>query len=198
MENKNDNSKGWEKGFLTIAGGQTISLIGSSAVQFSLIWWLASETASPLMMSLAGLFAFLPQFLLGPFAGVWIDRLSRKTVIICADRPVYRLDCYYFCNIILYLDPSLLVGLCSARCSCYWQCFSHAGNSSRGAHACSPRRACPCQRLEPIPAVGRLHSGPHPRCCHVCGVAPAHYSAFRSGWFCCCEHFRRCRKNTGN
>lgn len=78
-------STGWKKGFLTIAAGQTVSLIGSSAVQFSLIWWLASETESPLMMSLAGLLAFLPQLVLGPFAGVWIDRWSRKAVIICAD-----------------------------------------------------------------------------------------------------------------
>ncbi|MGI6129760.1 MAG: MFS transporter [bacterium] len=86
MENANDYQPiSWKKGFLTIAAGQTVSLIGSSAVQFSLIWWLASETASPLIMSLAGLLAFLPQFLLGPFAGVWVDRLSRKTVIIGAD-----------------------------------------------------------------------------------------------------------------
>lgn len=77
--------KGWRKRFLIIAAGQTISLIGSSAVQFALIWWLASETSSPLMLSLAGLLAFLPQFLLGPFAGVWIDRLSRKTIVIAAD-----------------------------------------------------------------------------------------------------------------
>lgn len=82
MEQK---SKSWKRGFLTITAGQTVSLIGSSAVQFSLIWWLASETGSPMVMSLAGLFAFLPQMLLGPFAGVWTDRLRRKTVIICAD-----------------------------------------------------------------------------------------------------------------
>ncbi len=86
-ENTNESirNKGWKKGFLTITAGQTVSLIGTSAVQFSLIWWLASETASPIMMSLAGLLVFLPQFLLGPFAGVWIDRLSRKAVIIGAD-----------------------------------------------------------------------------------------------------------------
>lgn len=75
----------WKRGFLTIAVGQTVSLIGSSAVQFSLIWWLASETGSPIMMSFAGLFAFLPQMLLGPFVGVWIDRVKRKYVIIGAD-----------------------------------------------------------------------------------------------------------------
>lgn len=88
MESANGNRPGdnaWKKRFLTIAGGQTISIIGSSAVQFSLIWWLASETESPLMMSFAGLLAFLPQLILGPFAGVWVDRMSRKAVIICAD-----------------------------------------------------------------------------------------------------------------
>jgi len=75
----------WKRDFLVIASGQTISLIGSSAVQFALIWWLASETSSALMLSLAGLLAFLPQLVLGPFAGVWVDSLKRKTVIIGAD-----------------------------------------------------------------------------------------------------------------
>ena len=50
----NDYSR-WKQKFLTIAAGQTVSLIGSSAVQFSLIWWLASETGSPMMMALSGL-----------------------------------------------------------------------------------------------------------------------------------------------
>ena len=77
--------RNWKKGFYTIAAGQSVSLIGSSAVQFALIWWLASTTASPIMMSIAGIFAYLPQLLLGPFAGVWVDRLRRKTVIIAAD-----------------------------------------------------------------------------------------------------------------
>lgn len=35
----------WKRDFLTISGGQTVSLIGSAAMQFSLICWLASETA---------------------------------------------------------------------------------------------------------------------------------------------------------
>lgn len=75
----------WKRSFLVIVSGQTISLVGTSAVQFALIWWLASETSSAMVLSLAGLFAFLPQLILGPFAGVWIDRLKRKTVIIAAD-----------------------------------------------------------------------------------------------------------------
>lgn len=82
---KQHQENNWKRDFLIIAGGQTVSLIGSAAVQFSLIWWLASATASPIMMSIAGVSAFLPQLILGPFVGVWVDRLSRKTVIIAAD-----------------------------------------------------------------------------------------------------------------
>ncbi|HEX7712706.1 MAG TPA: MFS transporter [Bacillota bacterium] len=75
----------WEKSFLVIAIGEAISEIGSYAVQFSLLWWIASKTSSPLMLALSGLLAFLPQLFLGPFVGVWIDRLKRKKVIIFAD-----------------------------------------------------------------------------------------------------------------
>jgi DHA3 family macrolide efflux protein-like MFS transporter len=75
----------WQRKFYTITAGQAVSLIGSSAVQFALIWWLAKETGSALILSLAGLFGYLPQAVLGPFAGVWVDRLKRKTVIILAD-----------------------------------------------------------------------------------------------------------------
>jgi DHA3 family macrolide efflux protein-like MFS transporter len=85
MSTHNEQNKRWKKRFYTIAVGQAVSYIGSSAVQFALIWWLAKETGSALMLSLAGLFAYLPQTLLAPFAGVWIDRLKRKTVMIAAD-----------------------------------------------------------------------------------------------------------------
>lgn len=75
----------WKSAFLTIVAGQTVSLIGSAAVQFSMIWWLSTKTNSPLMLALAGLAAFVPQLILGPFAGVWIDRMKRKRVVIAAD-----------------------------------------------------------------------------------------------------------------
>lgn len=75
----------WKRKFFTIILGQMASLIGSSAVQFALIWWIASETASVTMMGLAGLVAFLPAAFLGPVAGVLADRYPRKYICITAD-----------------------------------------------------------------------------------------------------------------
>lgn len=77
--------KSWKRKFLTISIGQMASLIGSSAVQFSLIWWIASETGSPIMMGLSGLAAFLPATLLSPVAGIVADRYHRKYICILAD-----------------------------------------------------------------------------------------------------------------
>jgi DHA3 family macrolide efflux protein-like MFS transporter len=75
----------WKKQFGIIYAGQAFSLLGSSAVQFSIIWWLTVETNSALMLSLSTIAAFLPFLLFGSLAGVIIDRKNRKTIMICAD-----------------------------------------------------------------------------------------------------------------
>lgn len=79
------NKNHWKKTFITIYAGQAFSLLGSSAVQFAVIWWLTAYTESAVTLTLASIVSFLPNMVLGPFAGVWIDRYNRKTVMIAAD-----------------------------------------------------------------------------------------------------------------
>lgn len=79
----------WKRRFLAIYTGQFFSLLSSAAVQFSIIWWLTDTTGgSPLVLTLAGLAGFLPQALVGPFAGTITDRYSRKVMMIVADMTV--------------------------------------------------------------------------------------------------------------
>nr|WP_122012132.1 MFS transporter [Maliibacterium massiliense] len=85
----------WKRTFLIIALGQAVSLIGSSGVQFALIWWLAEKTGSPMIMGLAGLVAFLPMTLLSPFAGVAADKYNRKSICIAADMSMGALALLY-------------------------------------------------------------------------------------------------------
>ena len=75
----------WRRRYYTILAGQAVSQVGSSAVQFALVWFLAQETASPAAMGLAGLAAFLPGAILSPAAGIVADRHNRKRVCIAAD-----------------------------------------------------------------------------------------------------------------
>lgn len=75
----------WKRPYYTIIVGQAVSQVGSSAVQFALIWYLAQTTGSPSAMGLAGVAAFLPGALLSPVAGIVADRRNRKRVCIAAD-----------------------------------------------------------------------------------------------------------------
>ena len=73
------------KNYLLFFAGQQISLMGSSASQFVVIWWITLETQSTWYLALASVAGFAPMILLTPFAGVIVDRWSRKLVIGLVD-----------------------------------------------------------------------------------------------------------------
>lgn len=75
----------WKSKFLTVALGQAVSMLGSHGVQFAMIWWLAEQTSSPLMLGISGLVAYLPMTLFSPAAGIAADRWNRKMICISAD-----------------------------------------------------------------------------------------------------------------
>ncbi|HBN96483.1 MAG TPA: MFS transporter [Firmicutes bacterium] len=75
----------WRRTFITIWSGQAISILTSSVLQMAIVWYITQRTGSAALLSLATLIGFLPQALLGMFIGVFIDRYSRKTVMILAD-----------------------------------------------------------------------------------------------------------------
>lgn len=73
------------KPFLIIWSGQSVSLLGSQLVQFALIWWLTQTTESATVLAMASLVGLVPQVVLGPFAGVLVDRWNRKLAMLTAD-----------------------------------------------------------------------------------------------------------------
>lgn len=75
----------WKKNFYTIWVGQAFSQLSSSVLQFAVVWYLTDKTGSGIVLTLAMLMGFLPQGLLGPFVGVYIDRWNRKAIMIAAD-----------------------------------------------------------------------------------------------------------------
>ncbi|HEX3043600.1 MAG TPA: MFS transporter [Bacillota bacterium] len=75
----------WKQKTAVFLSSQTLSLLGSSLVQYALIWYITLETKSGFMMTLYIVCGFLPTFLLSPFAGVWADRYDRKKLIMISD-----------------------------------------------------------------------------------------------------------------
>lgn len=75
----------WKKKFLVIWVGQFISLITSSAVNFAIIIWLSIEHGSAEVLAYGAIAAMLPAAVIGPFAGIYIDRWNRKKTMMFAD-----------------------------------------------------------------------------------------------------------------
>ncbi|MEG0471324.1 MAG: MFS transporter [Solibacillus sp.] len=83
-QNAIQNEK-WKRDITLFLSSQTISLFGSSLVQYAMMWYITLSTQSGMMMTLYIICGFIPTFLLSPVAGVWADRFNRKKLIIIAD-----------------------------------------------------------------------------------------------------------------
>ena len=103
-----------EKITIMVALGQAVSLLGSHGVQFALIWWLAERTASPLMLGISGLAAYLPVTLFSPAAGIAADRFNRKWISIFSDLTMGAAALIYAALLLFFDLPvwTVLVMLC--------------------------------------------------------------------------------------
>ena len=71
--------------FLTIWFGQLVSRLGTAITRFALIIWAYEQTDSATAVALLGFCAFVPMIAASPFAGVWVDRLDRRKIMMLAD-----------------------------------------------------------------------------------------------------------------
>ncbi len=81
----NNQKENWLRNIILFLSSQTISLFGSSLVQYAMMWHITLTTESGFMMTLYIICGFIPTFILSPVAGVWADRYNRKMLIIMAD-----------------------------------------------------------------------------------------------------------------
>lgn len=95
MEEKQEitNSAGerfthWRKNIILFLTSQSISLFGSSLVQYAIIWYITLTTKSGMMMTIATICGFLPQLLISFFGGVWADRYNKKYIIAISDSAI--------------------------------------------------------------------------------------------------------------
>ncbi len=75
----------WKRNIVLFLASQTISLFGTSLVQYAIAWYITLKTQSGVMMTISIICGFVPTFFLSPFAGVWADRYNRKLLIALSD-----------------------------------------------------------------------------------------------------------------
>jgi MFS family permease len=70
------------RNFRLYFSGQTISLIGTWMTRLATSWLVFRLTGSALLLGIVGFSGQIPTFIFAPFAGVWIDRLDRRKVLV--------------------------------------------------------------------------------------------------------------------
>jgi MFS family permease len=62
--------------------GQIVSLCGTFLTQVAMVWLVYHITHSGKILGFTAFAGQIPSFVLGPFAGVWVDRLNRRKLIV--------------------------------------------------------------------------------------------------------------------
>ena len=79
-------SHGWRalrhRNFRLFFVGQSISLIGTWMTRVATSWLIYRLTGSALLLGLVSFAGQIPTFLLAPFAGVLVDRLNRRKILV--------------------------------------------------------------------------------------------------------------------
>jgi MFS family permease len=70
------------RNFRLFFGGQSISLIGTWMTRIATSWLVFRLTGSPFLLGTVSFAGQIPSFIFAPIAGVWIDRLDRRQVLI--------------------------------------------------------------------------------------------------------------------
>ncbi|MEZ4668892.1 MAG: MFS transporter [Anaerolineae bacterium] len=73
------------KKYTVIWFGQMLSMFGTAATRFALLIWAYQQTGKATPLALLGFFSFILFVLASPFAGVIVDRVDRRKVMVAAD-----------------------------------------------------------------------------------------------------------------
>ncbi|MGA9719040.1 MAG: MFS transporter [Acidobacteriaceae bacterium] len=68
--------------FRLFFSGQSVSLIGTWMTRIATSWLVYRLTGSAWLLGIVSFMGQIPTFLLAPFAGVWVDRLNKRKVLV--------------------------------------------------------------------------------------------------------------------
>lgn len=75
----------WSRNFFLLWQGQLVSVFGDAVYALALGFWVMAKTGSTALMGTLMAVSTLPSVLISPFAGVIVDRVDRKRLLIATD-----------------------------------------------------------------------------------------------------------------
>ena len=70
------------RNFKLFFAGQSVSVVGSWMTRVATGWLVYRLTRSALLLGIVDFAGWIPAFALAPFAGVWVERLNRRTLLV--------------------------------------------------------------------------------------------------------------------
>ena len=96
---------------------QLVSQVGDGISNLALLWFVYSITGSPVKTTIIGLLHTIPPIVLGPFIGVYVDRLPKKFFLIGSNVIAGGADRHHSLrHFNRHLHSQSLVCPCPARC----------------------------------------------------------------------------------
>ena len=142
----------WIARFWVFWMSQTVARIGSAFSGFALVWWVAKTYGTATSLATGTLITMLPSILLGPLIGTLVDRLHRKTVILCA-------------NIVYAVAALALFSLSEAGMLTLWHLYvvmfvnALAGQFHYLSVSAATTLLVPAEQLQRIGGISQLREG---------------------------------------
>lgn len=121
LKDQGKNIRLWNKNFFLLWQGQLVSMLGDILYMIALDFWILDMTGSTGLMGLLSALTMLPRIVLGPFAGVFVDKWNRRNIIVLTDfirgivvTFVGIAGIFGFIQIWMVFIVGIISGLCSA------------------------------------------------------------------------------------
>jgi MFS family permease len=100
--------------------GQLVSLVGTFLTQTATVWFVYRLTNNPLLLGVVGFLGQVPMFLLGPFAGVWADRVNRRKMVVLT-QSLSAIQSFGLAAVAFYFSHNARVAVPSLICLAIFQ-----------------------------------------------------------------------------
>ena len=77
-------TESWKRNLVALWIGQTLTMVGVWMQYIAISWLMYRLTHSAFMLGMTGFALQIPILLISPFAGVWVDRYSRRKLLLVA------------------------------------------------------------------------------------------------------------------
>jgi MFS family permease len=111
----------WTRSFLLLWQGQLVSIFGDVVYAIALGFWILAVTGSTILMGSLMAASMLPRILVSPVAGVIVDRLDRRSLMIWMDvirgvvvMSVGAAGLAGFLQVWMVFAAGIIIGICGA------------------------------------------------------------------------------------